>query len=88
MSNENQIRAINLDGTEVPVVVPDGHIITGAVLLLSTRGIDEGGETEGGFYITSNRMTDVTKLGMIATADMIVREGLRDTLAYECEDDD
>ena len=81
MNEETQSKTIDIDGVQVPLIIPDGHIVTGAVLMVTTAGMDDLGTSEG-FLCTSSAMSQVQLVGMLRTATIEVENGV----AYgECD---
>lgn len=86
MNEETQPKTIDIDGVQVPVAIPEGHIVTGAVLLLTTAGMNERG-TSDGFICTSSQMPHVQLVGMLRTATLEVEEeALGYGMSCDCEE--
>lgn len=81
MNEETENRTLDVDGVEVPLSIPEGHIITGAVLMVTTAGMDEHGAIEG-FVCTSSSMPQVQLVGMLRTATIEVEN---DVMYNECD---
>lgn len=71
MNEETQTQTLDIGGVEVPLTLPEGHIVTGAVLLVTTASMDEHGAIEG-FICTSSSMPNVQLVGMLRTATIEV----------------
>ncbi|MBF6671576.1 hypothetical protein [Glutamicibacter sp. FBE19] len=84
--SEPTINNINIYGLEVPMIIPEGHMVTGAVVLLTTAGMDEHG-TRDGFLCGNSEMPHVQLVGMLRTASLEAEE---EALGYgascACED--
>ena len=78
----------NIVGVEVPIFIPDGHIATGAVLIVTTTGISDENHAEEGFYVTTSTMPSVQLIGMLRTASIQTEDSTLCMFAEASEEDD
>lgn len=86
--SEETIKELNIGGVEVPVVIPDGHMVTGAVLIVTTTGISEDNHAEEGFYVTTSSMPSVQLVGMLRAASIQTEESTLCMFAEVGDEDD
>lgn len=77
---------LTVGGMEVPVEIPEGHMVTGAVLIVTTAGIGDENHAEEGFFCTSSSMPSVQLVGMLRAASIQVEASTLDM--YAAGDDD
>jgi len=87
MSDETT-KELNIGGVEVPIFIPDGHIATGAVLIVTTTGISDENHAEEGFYVTTSTMPSVQLIGMLRTASIQTEDSTLCMFAEASEEDD
>lgn len=71
--SEPTLNTLNIHGLDIPMIVPEGHIVTGAVVILTTAGMDERGTSEG-FLCGNSQMPHVQVVGMLRTASLEAEE--------------
>lgn len=83
--SEPTLNTINIEGIEVPMIIPEGQIVTGAVVILTTAGMDEHG-TSDGFLCGNSQMPHVQLVGMLRTASLEVEAEALGYSQCDCED--